>query len=65
MKVAVTFEVTDEQRNIISRLKNPRATKRLATRHEVRLFLQRQLNEIRLSQGISQSAKSASDELNI
>lgn len=52
MKVAFTVEVTDQQRNIISRLKNPKATKRLATRHEVRMYLISTLAGLR---GIPQS----------
>lgn len=39
MKVAITLEVNDAERNAISLMLHPKAKKRLATRDEVRQFV--------------------------
>ena len=46
MKVALSIEVTDEQRNILANLENTRRTKALASRDDVRAFIEGVLSNL-------------------
>ena len=46
MKVHLTIEISDEQRNALSLVDHPRAKKRLATRDEVRTFVESRIASI-------------------